>query len=85
MAFTAENFIPLSASANSNAGKVFQYQEDETLANLRAANYFNDAAATYGLKNDDVIMLFASDGFGFSQMAVAANGDVTVQEDITSS
>ncbi len=84
MAFTANNFIPASGSANSDAGKTFQYKEGATLAAMRAANYFNDAAATYGLKSGDVIMLIGSDGIGFSQATVAANGNVTLGNNITS-
>lgn len=83
MPFTANNFIPLSGSANSDAGKTFQYKEDATLADMRAANYFDEAAATYGLKDENVIMLVGSDGIGFSQASITA-GAVTLANDITS-
>lgn len=84
MAFTAQNFVADSGNSNSNASQLFRYQEAETLANLRAANYFNDAAATYGLKTGAVIMLIGSDGIGFSQATVDGSGNVTLAENITS-
>lgn len=83
MAFADGTFIPLSASANSDAGKVFQYKEDATLAAIRAANYFNDANPEYGLQSGDIIMIIANDGFGFSSVTVSS-GNVTVVESITS-
>lgn len=82
MAFTAANFIPLSASANDNAGKVWLYKEAATLAAMRASGYFNDAAATYGLEDGDVIMLIGSDAFGLSSVTVTA-GVVAVDTSLT--
>lgn len=84
MAFADGSLIPLSASANSNAGKVWQYKEDATLLAIRAANYFNDAYPEYGIKAGDVVMIIGSDGFGFSALAVDASGNVTVGEGLTS-
>lgn len=83
MAFTSDNFIPLSSSANSNAGKVFQYKEDATLAAVRASGYFNDAADSYSLTDGDVIMLICNDGFGFSSVTVTS-GVVAVDESVSS-
>jgi len=82
MAFTADNFVRLSG-ANTNGGVVWTYSEAETLANMRAANYFDNAVATYGLADGDVIMLIGSDGFGFTQMSVTA-GAATVGESVSS-
>ena len=82
MAFADGTFIPLSASANSDGGKLWSYKEDATLAAIRAASYFDDAV-DYGLADEDVIMIFANDGFGFSQVDVTA-GVVTVGESLTS-
>lgn len=82
MAFDADNFVRLSG-ANSDAGVVWTYSEAETLANMRADNYFDNAVATYGLADGDVIMLFGSDGFGFTQMSVTA-GAATVGESVSS-
>jgi hypothetical protein len=82
MAFTADNFVRLSG-ANSNAGVVWTYAEANTLANIRGANYFDNAVATYGLADGDVIMIIASDGIGFTQMSVSS-GAATVGESITS-
>lgn len=83
MAFADGTLIPLSASANSNAGKVWMYKEDATLAAIRAANYLDDGV-DYGLADEDVVMILANDGFGFSQLAVSAAGAVTVGEGLTS-
>lgn len=83
MAFSDGTFVRLDTGSNSDAGKLFLYKESATLAAIRAANYFDDAAATYGLADEDVIMILASDGFGFSQMSVTA-GAATVGEGLTS-
>jgi len=82
MAFADGTLIPLSASANSNAGKVWMYKEDATLAAIRAANYLDDGV-DYGLADEDVVMIIANDGFGFSQLSITA-GAVTVGEGLTS-
>ena len=83
MAFADGTFVRVDASANSNAGKVFLYKEDATLAAIRAANYFNDALASYGLSDEDIVMIVGNDGFGFSQVSVSGV-NVTVGEGITS-
>lgn len=83
MAFADGTFVRVDAGANSNAGKVFLYKEDATLAAIRAANYLNDAAATYGLSDEDIVMIVGNDGFGFSQVVVSG-GNVTVGEGLTS-
>lgn len=83
MAFADGTLIPLSASANSDAGKVWLYKEDATLAAIRAANYFDDAYPNYGIQDEDVIMIIGNDGFGFSNIDITA-GAVTVVESITS-
>ncbi len=82
MAFASGTFTRLSGS-NSTGGAVWVYTESATLAAMRAANYFDDAAATYGLSDGDVIMLIGSDGFGFSVVAVSG-GAVTTGEGLTS-
>ena len=84
MAFEDGTLIPLSASANSNAGKVWLYKEDATLAAIRAANYFNNAYPEYGIADEDVMMLIGSDGFGFSNINIDVSGNVTVVESLTS-
>ena len=83
MAFADGYFVPLSSQANTDAGKVWQYKEDATLAAIRAANYFNDAVIM-GLKDEDIIMIIGNDGFGFNIMAIDAAADVTVGEALTS-
>lgn len=83
MAFALSGFVRLG-TANTDGGTLWMYKEAETLANMRAANYFNDAVANNGLSDEDVIMLFGSDGFGFSSISVSGE-NATVNEDITSS
>jgi hypothetical protein len=82
MAFANGTFSRLSGS-NSTGGTVWLYTEAATLAAIRGANYFNTAAASYGLQDGDVIMIIGSDGFGFSEVAVSG-GNVTVGEGLTS-
>ena len=83
MAFADGTFIPLSASANSDAGKVWLYKEDATIAAIRAANYLDDAV-DMGLADEDIVMILGNDAFGFSEVAVSAAGAVTVATAITS-
>lgn len=83
MAFADGTFVRLDTGANSDAGKLFLYKEAATLAAIRASGYFNDAAATYGLADEDIIMIVGSDGFGFSLMDVTA-GVASVGEGLTS-
>lgn len=76
MAFTANTFIRLSAQANSDAAAVFVYRTSaDNLAATKAANYFDDAAATtggLGLKDADCILVQASDGTSILEVGVAA-------------
>ena len=82
MAFASGTFTRISGS-NSTGGSVWLYTEAATLAAVRAANYFNDAAASYGLDSGDVIMLICSDGFGFNS-TLLTGVNVTVVEALTS-
>lgn len=84
MAFADGTFVRLDSGSNSNAGKLFIYKEDATLAAIRASGYLNAAAATYGLADGDIVMIVGNDGFGFSQVAVSGAGVVTVAEGLTS-
>ena len=80
MAFTAETFIPNSSMANSDAPRIFSYATGDTLAAAKGANYFDAAASTtggLGLKDQDVILVNASDGVSFLSMSVTA-GAATV-------
>lgn len=83
MAFADGTLIPLSASANSDAGKVWLYKEDATVTAIRAASYFDDAYPSYGIKDEDIIMIIGNDGFGFSSIDITS-GVVTVVENVTS-
>ena len=75
MAFNSENFVPVSAMANSNASRIFSYTTaDDALAAIKAASYFDAAAAVggYGLTDGDVILAEGTDGTSFLKIAVAA-------------
>ena len=81
MAFTAANFVPSSAMANSDAPRMFAYATSgDTLATVKGANYFNtasDPTGGYGLTNGDVIFVSASDGESFLFIAVDGSGNAT--------
>ena len=82
MAFTSSAFIT-DSQANTNAPRIHRYREEETLANIKAANYFNNAVngasgGGYGLRDGDVILVDASDGVSFLHMAVDASDNATV-------
>ena len=81
MAYSLDNISAVSSS-NSNTGKFYMYKEAETLANMRASGYF-DNAVDAGLDADDVIMLIGSDGIGFNQVNVSGS-TYTLDEAITS-
>ena len=82
MSFNKDNFIPTSTSANSNAGKVFQYKDDKTLNEMLVPGYFNLAAESYGLKDKDVVMLVGNNGVGIAQAAVIDGADVTLTDSV---
>lgn len=72
MAFKAANFIPLSALANSNAPRQFQYKSTvDNIAAIKASGYFDAAAVTtggLGLKDADIICAQATDGTSLIQI-----------------
>jgi hypothetical protein len=71
MAFTAANWIA-NETANTNAGDVFQYKEDNTLSNMSAQSYFDAAAVSLGLKDGDTILMIGSDGVAYKVMEIAS-------------
>ena len=81
MAYSIAKISAVSVS-NSNTGKLFMYAEAETLANMRASAYF-DNAVDAGLTADDVILLIGSDGIGLNQVNVSGS-TYTLDEAITS-
>ena len=52
MAFTKNTFIPQSSMANSDAPRIFSYLSADTLAAMKAANYFDDASSITASAND---------------------------------
>ena len=81
MAF-ASGTLQRIGTANSDGGTVWMYKEAETLANIRASGYF-DNAVDYGMVAGDIVMIMGSDGFGFSQIAVTGS-TYSVGEGLTS-
>ena len=83
MALNKDNFIPASAMANSNAGRMFSYNAGgDTLAATKASGYFNDVAVSdiapgYGLRSGDFILVDASDGQSFLFVGVVPATGVT--------
>ena len=83
MAFSANTFLPLSSMANSNAPRHFSYTTPDAKATVVASGYFNDAAATLGLKKSDIIWSVDANGGTetFTTIfidAISAAGVVTV-------
>jgi len=83
MAFSGDFFIT-DSQGNTNAPRIHRYREEEELANIKGANYFNNAVngasgGGYGLRNGDVILVDASDGTSFLKMAVDASDNATVE------
>lgn len=73
----------LAAIHSSSAGaNVFVYTEAATLAAIRASGYFDDAV-DFGLVDGDMILIVASDGFGFNDIVVSGT-TYTVGEALTS-
>lgn len=62
MAFSATEFLPLSSMANSNAPRHFSYTTADAKATVVGSGYFNDAAATLGLKQGDLIWSVDANG-----------------------
>jgi len=83
MALVKDNFIPASAMANSNAGRMFSYStSDDNLAAVKASGYFNDVAVSdvglgYGLRSGDFILVDAWDGQSFLFVGVVPATGVT--------
>lgn len=82
MAFTAANFIT-DSQANTNAPRIHRYREENTLASMKAANYFNGAVngtsgGGYGLRDGDVILVDGSNGVSMLHIAVDSSNNATV-------
>lgn len=66
MAFSKENLVLVSDHGNSGIGQTWNYYEDETVANIAASAYMNDAADI--VKKGDIIFIHGSNGTGISQV-----------------
>lgn len=62
MSFGRNNFLPLSSMANSNAPRHFSYATADDKATVVGSGYFNDAAASLGLKKGDLIWVVGVTG-----------------------
>jgi hypothetical protein len=76
MAFTAANF-KMIVGTNSAGGRLWMYYENATLGTIDEDNYFNNAVS-HGLLTNDLILISASDGFGFFQCTIDSAKDVVV-------
>lgn len=83
MAFS-DGTLDRISGANSDAGTLWIYKEDNTIFNMRSAGYFDEAAANHGLRDEDLIVLVSNNNIGISQFSVSAAGVVTENESITS-
>lgn len=83
MALVKSNFIPASAMANSNAGRLFSYRTtDDAIAAVKAKSYFDEVADFVGggLHSGDFILVDATNGQSYLFVGVApATGVVTVE------
>lgn len=61
MAFSATEFVPLSAMANSNAPRHWTYTTPDTKATVVASGYFNDAV-NFGLQVGDLVWSVDANG-----------------------
>lgn len=78
MAFIGDDFVRSSAQANGLV--MHSYQTVDSLADTKAANYFDPASSTsggYGLKDGDFILVSAVDGVSFLKMDVDSSGAAT--------
>lgn len=83
MALDKTKLLPLSSMANSDAPRHLTYTTTEAKATVVASGYFNEAAATMGLKKGDLIWVVGVSGgtevlFVCHIDAVSAAGVVTV-------
>ena len=78
MAFTPATFIPLSAQANSDSSRVFVYNTADATATVVTSGYFDPAALTLGLKDDDFVFVTQSNGTDIYQIAVSGAGVATI-------
>lgn len=83
MAFSASTFLPMSSMANSNAPRHFSYTTADAKATVVGSGYFNDAAASLGLQQGDIIWSVDANGGTetFTTVfidAISAAGVVTV-------
>lgn len=79
MAFDLENFIP--DSGGNTAPRIFRYRQGDTIAAMKADNYFDKASTDMGLKGGDFILI---QGIGESSMIEMVGGgtELTVLREI---
>lgn len=77
MAFNKDNFVPVSAMANSSASRMFSYTSaSDNLAAIKASGYFNAAAAPtggLGLTDGDIVIATGSDAVSFLAIDVTGS------------
>jgi hypothetical protein len=70
MAFTQQTFSPVSSNS-TNAPAQYSYKTDDTLAQVRAADYFKDKE--FQLDEGDFIFIYAADGVSVANVMVGGS------------
>lgn len=81
MAFEDGTLVRIG-DANTDAGQLWMYGEDATVAAIVAANYFDNAYPDYGIEDADVMIINGNDGFVIVSIDITA-GAVTVASTVT--
>lgn len=84
MALDIKLFAPVARATNA----IYMYvKQDETLATIEAANYFNSKDLSGSVKVGDIVLVNASDKFAVLKVTnvVPAAGTITVAEAIAES
>lgn len=70
MAYKKENFR-LKQTVGDFFSEFVYVTEEDNLAAVKASNYFDQAIKDYGLRDGDVICIFATDKAAFAKATVA--------------
>jgi hypothetical protein len=74
MALETNNFLPLSAMANSNAVRVWSYETDaDNAAAVETANYFDDSFIAGVVEVGDVVLVKSTDATKFYNFITVDN------------
>jgi hypothetical protein len=71
MAFEFDDFVPLSAQANSNALRVWSYSTAD--ADVTVANYFDDSRVAGVVQVGDILLALDAGGTSFYRFTTVDN------------